>query len=150
LSYGELPSYCFGIKNALFLDSISQLLKSLFKKLGYDSESRSKEVGYIDGGFMMINREAYNSVNGFDEDYFFYSEEADFCNRLKKAGWKVVFQPKSQVTHFRGGVSESGGFSKSSIEMLISAKALYCRKNLSKSEGLFFLRSLKLRFKSGF
>jgi GT2 family glycosyltransferase len=147
LSYGDLPGYIPAIKEVFFLDILSEAKKTLFEKFGIESGKDIRQVGYIDGGFMLIRRKAYNLVDGFDEDYFFYSEEADFCSRLKKSGWKVVFQPRSELTHYRGGVSESGGFSKKGIEMLVSSKALFCKKNLSAKEGAFYLKALRSRFK---
>jgi len=146
LSYEDLPSYISGLRNVLFIDTVSAVYKKVIEKLGYVTNQKTKDVGYIDGGFMMIRRSAYYSVGGFDEDYFFYTEEADFCHRLKENGWRVVFQPNSRVTHFRGGVSEDGGFSKNSIEMLINSKALYCKKNLKRTEAIFFLKAMKFRF----
>lgn len=147
LSYGDLPGFSAGIKSAFFIDTTSAEISKSLRKAGVNLNNELKEVGYIDGGLMLISRKAFDSVSGFDEDYFFYTEEADFSYRLKQKGWKVIFQPNARVTHYRGGVSEDQGFSRKNIEMLINSKALYCKKHLSRKEGLFFLKALRFRFR---
>ena len=51
---------------------------------------------------MMIRRKAFESLGGFDERFFLYWEDADFCFRLKGAGWSVVYNPGERVTHLTG------------------------------------------------
>lgn len=147
LSYGDLPGYSSALKSALFIDTTTAEIRRSMRKRGINMKNEPREVGYIDGGLMLIKRKAFDTVSGFDEDYFFYTEEADFSYRLKQKGWKVIFQPNASVTHYRGGVSEDKGFSRKNIEMLINSKALYCKKHLSRKEGLFFLKALRFRFR---
>jgi GT2 family glycosyltransferase len=47
----------------------------------------------------MVRREAFYQINGFDEDFFIYSEDDDFCLRLRRAGWKIIFTPHSSGIH---------------------------------------------------
>jgi GT2 family glycosyltransferase len=60
------------------------------------------DVDWVSGACMMIRREAFESVEGFDERFFMYWEDADFCFRLKRAGWSVVYHPGGRVTHLTG------------------------------------------------
>ena len=64
-----------------------------------------RRVGYVDGAVMMVRRETFEAVGGFDENLKFYGEDSDFCERVRKAGWGVVFYPKARVMHVQGGSS---------------------------------------------
>lgn len=69
-------------------------------------EPREGIVGWLSGACMLVRREAFESVGGFDESYFMYFEDTDLCERLAKAGWEVVYAPDAVVEH-HGGHSTS-------------------------------------------
>jgi GT2 family glycosyltransferase len=50
----------------------------------------------------MVRREVVEQVGLLDECYFMYSEELDWCYRIKQAGWKVAYLPAAQVVHHEG------------------------------------------------
>ena len=52
---------------------------------------------------MFLRREAIEAAGGFDEGYFFYFEDADFCRRVREAGFAVRYHPEIQLTHYGGG-----------------------------------------------
>lgn len=56
-------------------------------------------VEWVAGMFMLFDRDAYEAVNGFDERYFLYLEDADICRRLWRSGYRVVYDPTSHVIH---------------------------------------------------
>src|SRR4029079_5173032 len=47
------------------------------------------EPDWVPGMFMLIRRQAYSGVGGFDERYFMYCEDFDLCARLRLAGWAL-------------------------------------------------------------
>jgi GT2 family glycosyltransferase len=49
--------------------------------------------------------EAIKQVGMFDEQFFMYGEETDWCYRFKKAGWKIVFTPNAEIIHTGGASS---------------------------------------------
>ena len=51
---------------------------------------------------MMVRREAFEAVGGFDEAFFLYWEDADFCRRLQHAGWRTTYVPAVVATHIGG------------------------------------------------
>jgi GT2 family glycosyltransferase len=56
---------------------------------------------------MLVRWEAYEQVGGLDEhNFFMYSEELDWCKRIKAAGWKVIYDPRAQIVHHEGKSSE--------------------------------------------
>jgi GT2 family glycosyltransferase len=66
------------------------------------SHSQARVVPWVLGAVLVIRRSAFESVGGFDESYFMFSEEVDLCYRLKKAGWEVHFTPAVTVVHVKG------------------------------------------------
>jgi len=57
------------------------------------------QVDFISGCAMMIKKEVFEKIGFFDERFFLYYEDVDFCLRTKKAGFKVVFIPQAVVYH---------------------------------------------------
>jgi N-acetylglucosaminyl-diphospho-decaprenol L-rhamnosyltransferase len=70
------------------------------------SDDNTQEVDWINGSAMFTRREVYEKLGGFDEGFFMYSEELDWCRRIKEAGWKIVYLPTAQITHYEGKSSE--------------------------------------------
>ncbi len=58
-----------------------------------------REVGFASGAALVVRREAWDSVGGFDERYFMYGEDLDLCLRLRLAGWGIGVQPAAQADH---------------------------------------------------
>jgi len=69
-------------------------------------DDATQEVDWINGAAMFARREMYEQIGGFDEAFFMYSEELDWCYRAKQAGWQIVYLPTAQVTHYEGKSSE--------------------------------------------
>jgi N-acetylglucosaminyl-diphospho-decaprenol L-rhamnosyltransferase len=68
---------------------------------GWDRTSQ-REVDWVSGSSMLLRREAFTAVGGFDEEFFMYAEDADLCTRMRDAGWTVVFSPEMVVVHDHG------------------------------------------------
>ena len=69
-------------------------------------DSAAAAVDWVTGAAMLVRREVIEQVGGMDEGYFMYSEELDWCRRIKEAGWQVVYLPSAQVMHHVGKSSE--------------------------------------------
>jgi len=50
----------------------------------------------------MIRKDAFDDLQGFDERFFFFLEETDFCVRARRKGYRVVFFPGAKVIHLQG------------------------------------------------
>lgn len=70
------------------------------------ADSTTADVDWVMGAFMLTRPEVIAQVGGMDEAYFMYSEELDWCKRIKTAGWRVVYYPEAQVIHYQGKSSE--------------------------------------------
>ncbi len=71
-----------------------------------ESGGRGQEVDWLVGAALMVRREALEQIGDFDEGYFMYSEELDWCRRAKDAGWRIVYLPAAQIIHYEGKSSE--------------------------------------------
>jgi N-acetylglucosaminyl-diphospho-decaprenol L-rhamnosyltransferase len=63
------------------------------------------DVDWVSGACLAVRTTAYMQVGGLDERYFLYFEDVDWCDRIRQAGWRVVYNPMIQVVHL-GGQSE--------------------------------------------
>lgn len=63
-------------------------------------------VDWVVGAGLLARRQTYEEVGGLDEGFFMYSEEMDWCWRIKAAGWEVVYLPTATVIHHEGKSSE--------------------------------------------
>jgi len=69
-----------------------------------DWDRRSeRDVDVVSGMFMLVPRAVLEAVGPLDEAFFIYAEEADWCRRIRKAGWRCVFAPVAQIIHLDGG-----------------------------------------------
>jgi GT2 family glycosyltransferase len=72
-----------------------------------DLVTESGEVDWVSGACMLARREALSTVDGFDERYFLYWEDADICRRLRNRGYTVRYVPHGTVTHRVGQSSQT-------------------------------------------
>ncbi|HVE92697.1 MAG TPA: glycosyltransferase family 2 protein [Actinomycetota bacterium] len=64
---------------------------------------RPARVGWLSCSAVMLRREAFEKVGGFDERFFFFVEDVDLCRRLSDAGWELWFDPGAEAEHAWGG-----------------------------------------------
>jgi GT2 family glycosyltransferase len=60
---------------------------------------RIEETDFVTGCMMFLRREALEEVGFLEESFFAYFEDADWCLRARRAGWKIVFNPRSKIWH---------------------------------------------------
>lgn len=60
-------------------------------------------IGWVSFACVLIRHEVIKQLNGLDDNFFLYYEDAEFCHRATKAGWQIVYVPDARVVHFRGG-----------------------------------------------
>lgn len=104
LSCGRLPNIV-----GEFLDKIRYGLDKkwhhIFANLYNKQYSHIKEMGWLTGACLMMRRDVFEQLGGFDESFFMYFEDKDICKRVNEAGWKVVYYPQTSLIHFLGGSS---------------------------------------------
>jgi N-acetylglucosaminyl-diphospho-decaprenol L-rhamnosyltransferase len=67
-----------------------------------EMSSQAQPIDWVPGASMMIRRAVFEAIGGFDENYFLYFEETDFCFRAKNAGFSIWYVPESRVMHIAG------------------------------------------------
>jgi N-acetylglucosaminyl-diphospho-decaprenol L-rhamnosyltransferase len=64
--------------------------------------SLPRDVDWLSGAAVWLRRAALDDVGGWDERYFMYVEEVDLAWRLRRAGWRVAYEPSGTVVHVQG------------------------------------------------
>lgn len=103
-------------------------------------------VDWAVGAVLLIDRDCYDTLGGFDESFFLYSEETDFSLRARDQGWLTVYTPSAEVTHVGGGSGES--------ELTHTMKAvnrvrLFGRRNGRLRTGLYYLLVILTELRRG-
>jgi N-acetylglucosaminyl-diphospho-decaprenol L-rhamnosyltransferase len=128
------PSSCWGFMSlpSLFCQAVglSALFRGsgMFNREAYGGWARDgvREVDIVTGCFLLIRRQTWEDLGGFDERFFMYAEEADLCYRARGLGCRPMFTPEASIVHI-GGASESV-FAPKCIRLL-SAKATFMNKH---------------------
>ena len=110
---------------------LSKLLPQSTVFASYDAqqldEDRQQEVPLIDGCYMMIRREAIDDIGLFDERFFMYAEEMDWCRRAHMRGWSIGYDPSGTIVHVKGEITRRSPFRM--LYHFHRSMALYCRKH---------------------
>jgi N-acetylglucosaminyl-diphospho-decaprenol L-rhamnosyltransferase len=90
----------------LFLRKLAPRSRALnaFYAGGFDHDE-AREAEFLMGSVLLVRPEAVEQVGGFDERYFMFSEETDWCFRFREAGWKVWFFPGAEAVHVGGATT---------------------------------------------
>jgi N-acetylglucosaminyl-diphospho-decaprenol L-rhamnosyltransferase len=91
------------------------------------SSERPVAVAWVVAACLVISREAFEAVRGFDERYFLYFEDVDFAVRLRRAGYAVVYDPTVRVQHAHAAASNGSVASWATRQHLRSAATFYSR-----------------------
>jgi len=127
---GNFPNYrnMFQIKKTFDLGI--EFKTGVFSKEHY-------EVNWLGGSFMLLSKEVYIKIKGFDEDYFMYVEDVDFCKKIANFGLKRVFMPNINYIHFVG-------FNTNKNPMLIKGYKIYINKHFFGFQKILILIILQL------
>lgn len=109
-----------------------------------DQYDKLEETDFATGCCMLIKREVFETIGYFDQKYFLYWEDIDFCKRAKLAGFKVIFDPQSLIWHKNASSSEGAG-GESSVYYQTRNRLLFAYKYAGFRAKLALLReSLRL------
>lgn len=104
----EFDNITNSIGEAFFLYLIFKKSKMLNKyHLQFKQITEITETGYVKGAFMFMLKSTYDKLGGFDENFYFYAEEADLCMRFSQQGGKVLYYPGTKIIHLGGATTDS-------------------------------------------
>ena len=115
----RFPGWRTAIAGALFLHP-------LFTVQSGGTETAA--VDWVQSSAMLVRREAAERVGWLDPDFFVYSDETDFCARLRRAGWRILFVPGAEAVHHDQMASDAAGAERRIVEYHRN-RDLYLRKN---------------------
>lgn len=98
--------------------------------------SSPRRVDTLLGACLMVRREARHETGLMDEAFFMYSEEVDYCRRLRQAGWEIYWVPQARMVHL-GGQSTHQAASKMFLQLYL-AKVQYFRKHHGRLAALLY------------
>jgi len=93
---------------------------------GHLPENENNSVDVLSGAFMMVKREVFEKVNGFDESFFKYGEDIDLSLRITQQGYKNYYLGKISVTHLKGG---STSYNYKYVQDFYGAMNLFVKKH---------------------
>lgn len=142
---------CFADPGPLSLAVIEFGLRRLFSWPEYGGWDRmtQRDVDVVSGMFMMVPRPVFEKVGLLDDAFFIYSEEADWCRRIRDAGWRCVFAPEARILHLEGGSKSTAQIKSRMYVQKQKSKTIYARKHYGRGGELvtrtIFLTSAMLR-----
>ncbi len=136
-SFNRFPGAILAVKDILFISAIERKFHKLTNRFNIFKHPR--RVDYTDGAVIAVRHSDFLEAGGFDESYFFYSEETDFCRKMIESGHKNSFIPKSKVTHHRGASTGASIPHEKNIRMQIQSQIHFCDKWLSPASAWFYI-----------
>lgn len=103
---------------------------------GHLPENENSPVEVLSGAFMMIKREVFEKLNGFDERFFMYGEDIDLSLRITQQGFKNYYLGTISATHLKGG---STTYNYKYIRNFYGAMNLFVKKHYSNMPALYRL-----------
>jgi len=129
IAWGPFPDYqnLTGIMRKLFSTGYKNQMR---RKEGYSSEIFFPD--WISGSAILMRKDDYNRLNGFDDDFWMYFEDVDLCRRIRYSGGEIAFCENVTIEHNHGGSSRINMKTASitKAEVFIS-KHLYISKHTS-------------------
>lgn len=96
----RFPSVLGEVERGMRFGPISRLLANhaVLRRM----ENRPQRTAWVSGCSMVVRRAVFDQVGLFDEGYFLYFEETDFCLAAERAGWACWYLPQAQIMHIAG------------------------------------------------
>jgi len=149
-------------KQAKWVSIIGDLLLKQFRQRFYSDEQKRKyiykdsfnyteepmEVGYIFGTDMMLSKKLYDSIGGFDPEFFMYAEEEELSWRVHEKGYKIVSVPDAKIIHLDGGTfKRDDSFSSKQFGMRMTGAMTYYKKRFGTGGMKEFYKHKMLRLR---
>lgn len=94
--------------------------------LTYLPERGTYDVSAINGAFMMGRKSVLDAIGGFDEQFFMYGDDLDLCIRVRKAGYRIVYDGRHSIVHLKG-LSVAKDFDRMSAAIFDANRDVYLK-----------------------
>lgn len=117
--------------------TFSSIFSMLFLRERFVADNKEQMVDWVSGGCMLVKRDIFEKVHGFDEHFFMYIEDAEICYRIKHLGYSIMYYPEFSVKH-----KAQGSSNRSFAIVEIYKGILYYYKKHRPAWDYFFIRVL--------
>ncbi len=123
----RFPSLASELEGTLRLGLVTRLLRGSVVPLPVPEEAT--RVDWLAGASMLIRADVFRDIGAFDDTFFLYYEETDFCRRARAAGWQTWYVPASRVTHIGSASTGMKDRQRRRPGYWFASRAHYFRKN---------------------
>lgn len=91
------------LSHFLFLDRIfpkSKIFSQYF--MSYEDMNKPHEIGACISHFLLVRKETNDAIGGWDEDFWVFGEDIDYCYRVHESRWKLMYLPQFEALHWKG------------------------------------------------
>ena len=110
--------------------------------LSYLSPDEATEVDALSGSCMVVRAKAVEQAGMFDEDFFMYGEDLDWCYRIQQAGWEIHYTPDTQIIHYKGESTKKGELRY--VLLFYGAMLRFAEKHFKKRHSFLFRLFLRI------
>jgi len=107
---------------------------------------KHSSISWLSGAFLMIPKNIWQEVQGFDNTYFMYLEDVDICKRIRKAGYTIKYTPEAEAIHYEGGNKEWVG--SNALSSTFRSYLIFTTKFYGKNTAAKVQLGLRLIFKA--
>lgn len=117
--------------------------------LTYLNENKTHDIDVLCGAFMLMRRSALDKSGLLDEDFFMYGEDIDLSYRIKKAGYRILYYPETQIIHYKGESTKKS--SVNYVKVFYNAMIIYVKKHYRGGIASLFvlMLSMAIYFRAG-
>ncbi len=138
-SIRRFPSPLRNLAEALFAPKIRALRGLQEHDVELDTYFEERAADWVCGAFLIARREAIEDAGPLDERFFLYSEEVDWCLRIRAAGWDIRHLPVMEVVHHEGKATPAR------VAEECYSRLLYARKHFGRRPAFAIHAALVIR-----
>lgn len=136
----------------ILLDMLSLLERFKFLRpvsdyLMLNDIDKTQYIEVASGACMLVRRDVFLDIGGFDEDFFLFGEDIDICDRITKNAYRILYDPKVKLIHLVGESRKSSRIRSELAHIRSSSILLQKRRNFICSRIFAFIALLFLIFR---
>jgi len=112
----------------------------------FNKENKEELIQWASGCSLIFKREVYTNLEGFDENFFMYTEDEEICYRVHKLGYTILYTPDILITHFEGNSNSNNRINEFLTKTKVQSEFYYYEKHfigkLKKLKTIYWLVSI--------